>query len=74
MCVCVCVCVCVIKKELQIRKVCIKSDDAFMAEQMQNLKNILIMNNESPLLEVSYGVHNHQTEMREKWLINRIYI
>ena len=31
------------------------------------------MNISSPLLEVSYVVHNHQAEMREKLLINSIY-
>ena len=35
--------------------------------------NVTIMVTRSPSLEVSCGVHNHQTELGEKWLINHVY-
>ena len=45
---------------MQVRKVCIKSARCYYCRAGIESKNI-IMSTRSSLLEVSYGVHNHQT-------------
>ena len=52
---------------MQIRKEFPKKVfDAIIADQLYNIKNIIIMNMKSSLLEASCGVYNHQAERREK--------
>ena len=68
MCVCVCVCVCVRERERERGR-----EREHVCVRVCVPKNIIIMNIRTPLLEVSYGKHNHQTEMRVRYLSFQVH-